>query len=97
VDRKREITIKVRKTAEGVERQRIERVFEKWGWFRVNDEGGAEQPGPGDVDMKLEDPDASYPSDQPNVDQHINDQPKEEAEEPSKDAQEGQLDAMLVE
>lgn len=50
VERKREITVRVRKIDGGVERQRIERTFEKWGWSGVSDEDVAEK----DVEMKLE-------------------------------------------
>lgn len=32
VDRRREVIVKVRKTAKGVERQRVERVVEEWSW-----------------------------------------------------------------
>lgn len=45
VERKREVTIKVRKTDGGLERQRIERVFERWEW----------SDGEKDVEMKVED------------------------------------------
>ena len=51
VGRKREITIKVRKIDGRLERQRIERVFERWEWLvekedmemKLEDEGGSRQ------------------------------------------------------
>ncbi|KAF8436936.1 Clavaminate synthase-like protein [Boletus edulis BED1] len=52
VERKREITVRARKIDGGLERQRIERVFERWEWSRVSDEESVEK---GDVEMKLED------------------------------------------
>ncbi|KAF8558444.1 Clavaminate synthase-like protein [Imleria badia] len=83
VERKREITIKVRKIDGGLERQRIERVFEKWEWPRVSDEDVVEKV---DVEMKLED---EAPSRQTDVDLHMDDQ-KEEATE------EGQSNGMVM-
>ena len=58
VERKRDITIKARKIGGGLERQRIERVFEKWEWSRVSDEDVV-----GDVEMKLEDEEPSRQTD----------------------------------
>lgn len=86
VERKREITLKVRKIDGGLERQRIERVFEKWEW---SDEEVVEKE---DVEMKLED-DASR---QVEVDGHIDDQKKEEEEAQGGGAREGKLDGMVV-
>ena len=91
VERKREITIRARKIDGGLERQRIERMFEKWEWSGVSDADAVET---GDVEMKLED---DEPSRQTNVDPHIDDQKEEEEEEEeaAKDAQEGESDRMV--
>lgn len=92
VERKREITIKVRKIDGGLERQRIERTFEKWGWSGVPDEDVMEKE---DVEMKVEDDD---PSRQTDVEPRIEDlkQEEEEEEEGGKDREEGESDAMVV-
>jgi len=81
VERKREITVRARKIDGRVERQRIERMFEKWEWPRVSDEDAV------DVEMKRED---DEPSRQTDVDPHMDDQ-----KEAAKDAQEGELEGMV--
>lgn len=88
VGRKQEITIRVRRVAGGLERQRIERTFEKWEWSGVSDEHAMEKE---DVEMKLEDNDPSRETD---VGPQIEDQ-KEEGEA-AKNMEEGQSDAMVV-
>ncbi|KAG8217341.1 Clavaminate synthase-like protein [Butyriboletus roseoflavus] len=85
VERKQEITIKVRKIDGGLERQRIERTFEKWEWSGVSDQGAMEK---GDVEMKLED---DVPLRQTDADPQIEGQ-KEEEEETGKEIE----DAMVV-
>jgi hypothetical protein len=90
VERKREITIRARKIDGGLERQRIERMFEKWEWSGVSD---ADAVGTGDVEMKLED---DEPSRQTDVDPHIDARKEEEEEEEAaKNAQEGESDGMV--
>ncbi|KAF9239635.1 Clavaminate synthase-like protein [Melanogaster broomeanus] len=74
VERKREVTVKVRKTEGGLERQRIDRVLEKWEWPDAPGEKAAEKE---DVDMEMpvgEEEDSSRKMD-------------EEEEEPEEDAQ----------
>lgn len=92
VGRKREITIKVRKIDGGLERQRVERTFEKWEWSGVSDERAMAEE---DVEMKLEDDDASRQTD---VDPRPEDQNEEEEEEEEggKDREEDESDAMVV-
>ncbi|KAG6379102.1 hypothetical protein JVT61DRAFT_11538 [Boletus reticuloceps] len=85
VERKREITVRARKIDGGLERQRIERVFEKWEWSRVSDEESVEK---GDVEMKLED---DVPPRQTDIEPHIDNQKDEEA---AKESQEGATDGM---
>ena len=83
VERQREVTIKARKVDGGLERQRIERIFEKWAWSGVSDEDVMEK---GDVEMKLEDDDSSH------VDSHIDDQ----KEGVVKESQEAESDGMVL-
>ncbi|KAH7889882.1 hypothetical protein F5I97DRAFT_1848318 [Phlebopus sp. FC_14] len=73
VQRRREVTIKVRKTADGLERQRIERVFEKWSWRDTLTAGATDE---AEVEMKVEEENSSREMD---VDVH---HLKEEEEEP---------------
>lgn len=92
VERKREITIKVRKTSGGLERQRIERTFERWEWSGIPDGDAIEKSE--DVEMKLEDNDSSRQTD---VEPRTEDQKKEEKEEKGgKDKEGGESDAMVV-
>ena len=89
VERKREVTIKVRKSDGRLERQRIERVFEKWEWPGISEEGAE------DIEMKLED----EPPRQADVDPHIDDQKEEEeegTEVPVGNAGAVESDAMMV-
>lgn len=51
VERRKDVSIKVRRTAGGIERQRIERVWETWSWKEGTDEGPPPAPGPMEVDM----------------------------------------------
>ncbi|KAF8840982.1 Clavaminate synthase-like protein [Paxillus ammoniavirescens] len=87
VERKREVTVKVRKTEGGLERQRIERVFEKWEWSNAPTE---EATGEEDVEMKLDEGESLRKMD---VDSHI-DHLKEEEEEPEEDAQGSQANGL---
>ena len=90
VGRKREITIRARKIDGGLERQRIERMFERWEWSGVSDADAAEN---GDVEMKLED---DEPSRQTDVDPHVDDQRQKEEGVVAKDGEEGEtLDGMV--
>ncbi|KAG9318283.1 Clavaminate synthase-like protein [Chiua virens] len=88
VERRREITIKIRKVDGGLERQRIERVFEKWKWPGIPDSEVVEKV---EMEMKVEEED---PSHQTNVGPQVDNEKKEEL--PAGDTQEAQSDAMIV-
>ncbi|KAF9228635.1 Clavaminate synthase-like protein [Gyrodon lividus] len=77
VERKREVTVKVRKIEGGLERQRIERVLEKWEWSDVPTDKAAEKE---DVEMKLDSEEDS--SRKMDVNSNV-----EEEGEPEEDAQ----------
>jgi hypothetical protein len=87
VERKREVTVKVRKTEGGLERQRIERVFEKWEWSNAPTEEATEEE---DAEMKLDEGESLRKMD---VDSHT-DHLKEEEEEPEEDAQGSQANGL---
>ncbi|KAG6335225.1 hypothetical protein ID866_3870 [Astraeus odoratus] len=76
VERKRDVIIKIRNVDGGLERQRIERVFEKWVW-----DDGPVDAAASDVDVTMEETESSGRMD---IDAQINDL-KQEEEEPEED------------
>ena len=56
VDRRREVIVKIRRTATGVERQRVERVVEEWRWSEasptLSPEGSADEKAKMEVEAK---------------------------------------------
>jgi hypothetical protein len=50
VSRRRDVLVRARRTADGLERQRIERTYERWSWRSRDEKGDMVVDGPGEVE-----------------------------------------------